>query len=223
MAGALLNLLPIVVGSAVVPVWIIVVLLLLRAPDGLAKALGFVGGITAVRIAQGILFGLVFKGANESGGSNDPKSFVSMLLLVVGILMILTAVKMIMNEEDPDAPPPKWMAMVESMSPLKAVGVGALWIAIAAKQWVFMLSAIAVISDARIGVAQSVITYLIFVLLAGILVIIPIALYISIPEQSAALLAKAGTWLEEHNRIIVILVSAIFGTYFIVKSLAAML
>jgi hypothetical protein len=43
------------------------------------------------------------------------------------------------TEDDPDAPPPKWMAMVDSLTPLKALGFGFGLLLICGKCWVFML------------------------------------------------------------------------------------
>jgi len=63
---------------------------------------------------------------------------------VIGILLLITAVKQWRKEDDPDAPPPKWMATISGLSTAKALGMGALLVAIAAKQWVFTLSAIGV-------------------------------------------------------------------------------
>ena len=72
---------------------------------------------------------------------------VSTLLLVIGILMLITAYKKWDKDEDPDAPPPKWIAAVGSLSALKAFGIGAAVVAISAKQWVFTLSAIGVLGE----------------------------------------------------------------------------
>jgi hypothetical protein len=54
------DLLPLIVGATAVPFYPIVVLVLLQGQGGLVKALAFVAGNIAVRLAQGVLFGLVF-------------------------------------------------------------------------------------------------------------------------------------------------------------------
>jgi hypothetical protein len=85
------------------------------------------------------------------------------------------------------------------------------------------LGAIAVISDAGLGQPSSTIAFLVFILGAEILVLIPIVAYALAPTQSAAILEAAGTWLEKNNKPIVIAVSGIFGLYFLWKSLSDLL
>jgi hypothetical protein len=48
------------VGATAVPFYPIVVLVLLQGQGGLVKALAFVAGNIAVRLAQGVFFGLIF-------------------------------------------------------------------------------------------------------------------------------------------------------------------
>jgi hypothetical protein len=57
------ELLPLIVGAAVLPLWIIIALLLLRSEGGTSKAFAFAVGAMAVRVLQGILFGFVFGAA----------------------------------------------------------------------------------------------------------------------------------------------------------------
>ena len=54
----LVSLLPYIIGSALVPMYIILVVLLLKSPgQGLLKGAAFVAGITATRLLQGLIFG----------------------------------------------------------------------------------------------------------------------------------------------------------------------
>jgi hypothetical protein len=81
----LINLLPLVVGAAVLPLWIIPALLLLRSEGGVLKAAAVAAGAMTVRVSQGILFGYVFDTAADTSGG-ESKFITSTLLLVVGIL-----------------------------------------------------------------------------------------------------------------------------------------
>ena len=66
MSNVLVSLLPLILGAAVVPIWIIMVLFLLRSEGGLLKAAAFAAGAIIVRLVQGILFGYVFGAAAEA-------------------------------------------------------------------------------------------------------------------------------------------------------------
>ena len=58
MSSILFSLLPMIIGSAVVPMQIILLVLLLTSEkQGLVKAIAFVLGMTVVRVAQGVIFG----------------------------------------------------------------------------------------------------------------------------------------------------------------------
>ena len=219
MGSVIASLLPLIIGAAVVPIWIIIVLFLLRSEGGLLKAAAFAAGGITVRLVQGVVFGYIFRSSAESNGEAGSNLIVSTLLLVVGILMLITAFKQWRKEDDPDAPPPKWMATISGLSATKALGMGALLVAIAAKQWVFTLSAIGVIAQALMSQAENIIAFLFYVLAAESLVLAPIVVYAVAPKQSARTLSAAQDWLAKHNRQIVIAVSLIFGVLFLFKGI----
>jgi hypothetical protein len=219
----LVDLLPLIIGAAVLQVWIIMALFLLHSEGGVLKATAFATGAMSVRLLQGILFGFVFGAADEANGDSGASLIASTLLLVVGILLLVSAVKQWRKEEDPDAPPPKWMAILSGLSALKAFGAGALLMALAIKQWVFTLSAIAVIEDAHLGQTANVLAYLFFVVAAQSLVLAPIIVSAVAPTQSTRLLGAAQGWLERHNRVIAIAVSSIFGVWFLWKGITGLI
>lgn len=136
---------------------------------------------------------------------------------------MITAAKKWRKEANPDEPPPKWMATLSGLSTLRAFGMGALLMALAIKQWVFTLSAIAVIEEAQVSPAANVLAFLFFGLLAQSLVLAPILVSAAAPTQSAKLLDAAQSWLERHNRVIVIAVSLIFGLWFLWKGISGLL
>src|SRR4051812_36583859 len=128
---------------------------MLQGQGGLLKAIAFVAGNIAVRLAQGVLFGLVFGVAMAASSEDAQRLGVSTLLLIVGILLLITAVKKWQKEEDPDAPPPQWMSAIGGLSTAKALGAGALLVTVAGKQWGFTPSALRVIGEAELGEAAS--------------------------------------------------------------------
>jgi hypothetical protein len=218
MSDVILTILPMILGSALVPIWIILVLLLLRSSNGLAKAGAFIAGATTVRLAQGVVFGLLF-GASQavSNEPHAPSPVVSTLLLLVGILLLITALKGLRRGTDPDAPPPRWMMAMDSANALTVFGLGAGLTLIAAKLWVLTLSAIGTIREANLGRSESMTAFLIYVLGAQSLILLPLLLSAIAPHQSATLLGSVTRWLETYNRPITIAVSLIFGPLFLWK------
>ena len=220
MDSILVSLLPFIIGSALVPIQNIINILLLRSPrQGLLKATAYVGGMTILRLLQGLIFGLIF--ANEEGGG---KSLIVLTLqLVLGVLLLITAYKQWRNEDDPDAPPPKWLTMIDNLTPSKAFGFGFVILLISGKAWVFTLSAIGVIGATQLGQPSSTIAYLLFVLLAESLLLVSILFRVITPEKSKALLEQASAWLTRYNRQIVMLVSLVFGLLFLYQGASGLL
>jgi hypothetical protein len=222
-AAVLIDLLPLIVGAAVLPIWVIVSLLLLRGEGGVFKAAAFAGGAMTVRLVQGVLFGYVFGAAADASGEGASRFIASTLLLVVGILLLITAARSWRAEDDPDAPPPAWMSTLGAFSALKSFGIGALMMTIAVKQGAFTLSAIAVIDEAPLVRTGSVLAYLLFVVAAHSLVLAPIVASAAAPARSAAGLEAVRGWLERSNRVITLAVSSIFGAWFVWKGVTKLL
>jgi len=213
------TLLPLIVASALVPVQITLTVLLLRSSVGTAAA--WVGGMTATRLAQGVLFGIVFAGAGALSGSQDgPGPVVSVVLLVVALLFLTKAAKLLLGgDDDEDAQPPKWMKLTESVTAGKAFLFGAGYVAIAAKLWVFTLGAIGAIDEAGLGSAASIGLFLLFVVLAEAIPLAFVAYAALAPSSSKTVLDRVSAWLEKNNRVIVIVLGFVFGAWFLLKAL----
>ena len=214
-------LVPLIVASAVLPAPITITILLLRAGAGRITAVAWVGGLAAVRLAQGIVFGLVLDRAATTGGggADGPGPIASTLLLVVAVAFLAGAVAKILRQPDEDAPPPAWMAKVTAASPPRAFVLGAALTGINLKLWAFTLGAIGVIAEADLGQVAAAGTYLVFVAgaLAVHLAVVGVA-YVA-PARADALLGRAAAGLERHNRTIMIGLGLVFGTWFLLRAL----
>ena len=223
MGDVLLGLLPVIVGASLVMVYPIIVLLLLQSAGGLGKSIAFVAGGVVARLVQGVVFGLLLGAAMAANGEEGQRLIASTPLLIVGLLPLVTAFRKWRKEEDPDEPPPKWMSSIGNLTRLRAFGAGALYVAIAVKQWVFTLSAISIISAASLERPMGIGVYLFYVLLTQMLVLPPILLFALAPERAAKPLQAAQGWLDRHNRVIVISVSFIFGLWFSYSGITGLL
>jgi hypothetical protein len=154
MNGIFVELTPMILGSLLGVLWIMVVLLLLASPRGVSKAAAFVLGMTLTRLAQGLLFGSVLSESPDAQGDASGTSPVAATLqFVLGVLLLVAASRKWAKAPDLDEPPPAWMASLEGMAPGRALAVGAGMAAIEVKLLAFTLSAIGVIRAA--GLSQS--------------------------------------------------------------------
>jgi hypothetical protein len=213
MSSLLGELLPMILGNILAPIWLIIVLILLASPNGVLKASAFVLGMSLTRIAQGVLFGaLLANSADQSADGGKPVT--STLKLMLGILLLIAAYKKWRKEEDPDEPPPQWMQSLAQTTALKALGMGALGIAIGAKLWAFTLSALAAINEAQLASSDAIIAYAAYIFFAQILLILAILISVVAPRRSRLLLQRAIEWLTTYNRPISIVVALVFGVLF---------
>lgn len=213
------TLVPLAAGSALVPIQVVVTVLLLRAPGGPRAAAAFVGGMTALRLTQGIVFGFVFSGSDASDGATGPGTIASALLVALGILLYVTAGRALLGEDDPDAPPPKWIAMTETMTSPRAFLFGAAIVAIGPKFWVFTLSAISAIETADLSRGASTLTYIGFVLAAQSLLLVAVLVGAAMPRRSATALEALSGWLTRNDTALLVIIGAIFGTWFLMQGL----
>jgi hypothetical protein len=145
-----------------------------------------------------------------------------LLLLAVAILFYVAALKQLLGHPDEDAPPPKWMAVVEEATPGKAFLLGLGVLAIGAKFWVFTLGAIAAIGDAGMDRPASITTFLLFVMLAESLQLALLVVAYVLPDRSSAILDHVASLLQRYNRILVIGLGLVFGTWFLIKALSGL-
>lgn len=213
------TLVPLAAAGALVPIQIVILVLLLRAPGGVRVGAAFVAGMTTVRLLQGAIFGLLLSGADEMQGGNGPDTIGSAVLLVLAVLFFVTAARAMLTGDDPDAPPSRWMSVTESLAWPKAFAFGAGFLAIAPKFWVFTLSAIAAIEEADLDRSGAILAFLVFVVLTQAILLTLVAVRALAPRRSAALLAALSAWFERHNRSIVVVLGLVFGTSFAIKGL----
>ena len=213
-------LIPLAVGSALIPIEIALTVVVLRASGGVPRAIAWVGGMTAVRLAQLAIIGPIVDVAVDDGKPGTSVAEATLLLLV-GVLFLVIAARKATNQPDEDAPPPGWMTLMDSVSAGRAFAMGAAVIALNPKLWAFTLAALGAIGDAELGGVGSVAAFLGFVIAAQSVHLAAIGIAIVAPDRSRTILDGMSSWLERHSRTLLIGLSVVFGAWLIAKSLAA--
>lgn len=213
-------LLPLAIGSAILPVQITVTVLLLRSSAGRLAAVAWVAGMTAVRLGQGVVFGLVLgSGAADTEGPDQAAPIVSTLLLVIGVLFLVSALRKLIDEPDEDGPPPRWMLMMSTATPTQAFGFGAGVVAASPKLWAFTLGALAIIAEADLGRAGALGLFLLFVVLAESVHLTLVAVAYAAPRRAGPALERVTELLAQYNRPLMIGIGVVFGVWFLLKAL----
>jgi hypothetical protein len=85
---------------------------------------------------------LAVAGGADASSQGEPTTWVSVLKRVLGILLLLVAVRNWRDRPRPgeDAPTPKWMGALDRFTPVKAAGAGVLFSALNPKNLLLAVS-----------------------------------------------------------------------------------
>jgi threonine/homoserine/homoserine lactone efflux protein len=117
-------------------------------------------GVVVLGLASGI----------DASDNGKPATWVSVLELVLGLLLLLVAVREWRGRPHggDQAVTPKWMNALDRFTPGKAAGAGLLLSALNPKNVLLTIAGAAAIAQAGISAGQQVVAYALFVLIATI-------------------------------------------------------
>jgi len=224
MSELWIDLLPIAVAMAITPGRLIALILLLHTKHAVLTSLAFVGGMATNMLIEGLAFALIFSftGVFDVEEAAGPPAVIAILFVVIGVLMLVGAAKVLFTSEDEDKAPPKWLAEIESFTPGKAYKLGLSWLFVSPKQWVFTLTAVAVLFAANLEPLTSLANYLLFILIVLSLFFLLILAYIVLGDRSQAFLDRLFGWLKKNAMTIMIVVFILFGLYFLIKGITGL-
>jgi hypothetical protein len=171
-------------------------------------------------MVQGVVLGFLMSivGLTVENRGGDLVTVVSALFVVTGIILLVGGSKFVFQDDD-DKAPPDWFNKIELMSPAQALKLGFGWLMVSPKQWVLVLTAVAVIFAAYLTPAASVVNFFIFALFVQTLFFIIIGIQLLLPRRSQAILDRLFAWLKKHLRLLAIVIFVGFGLFFLVKGL----
>jgi threonine/homoserine/homoserine lactone efflux protein len=215
------NILPLALGVALSPIPIVAVVLMLATPrgkvNGPAFVLGWVVGIAIV----GTVVLLVAGGASASS-DGQPKTWVSVLKLVLGLLLVLVAVRQWHGRPHGDAEPqlPDWMKAIDTFTPVKSFGLAVLLAGPNPKNLLLTIAAAAAIAQAGISSGQQAIVLAIFIVIATLGPAIPLGIYYALGDRSGDVLSKLRAWMVAHNQAIMAVLCAVIAAKLIGDAIA---
>jgi threonine/homoserine/homoserine lactone efflux protein len=204
MGQALGTVLPLAVAVAIFPVPVIAVVLVLRSERGRAKAFAFV-------LAWGVV--LVLADGADASESGEPATWVSILLLALGGLLLAAAVKQWRGRPaaGEDAPVPGWMERIDELTVAKAGGIGFALSALNPKNVLLSVAAAAEIAAVGLEAGEQVAVLAVFVLLASAGVAAPVFLSLALGDRSRELLDALRSWMAANNAVIMAVLFLLIG------------
>ena len=221
MGPAVGEILPLAVGIAISPVPIIAAILMLLSPQAKSTSLGFlVGWVAGISIAI-VVFTMLSSLLTEQD-SGDPSPISGVIKIVLGALLLLLAVSQWRSRpgEGEQAQLPKWMAAIDSMTPVKGLGLGFLLAAVNPKNLLLAASAGLIVGGAGLEL-ESTVVVIIFVVLAASTVLIPVVGYLLASERMANPLDHLRAWLVDNNAVIMAVLLLLIGVAMIGKGIGS--
>jgi len=217
MVDLLLSLIPLALAAAFQPPQIIAMLVLLQSKRGKLNGLGFIAGMFLFRLTLGFGFWFMVSNLEESVEAAGGRFgiLVSGVLMVLGLLLLVNALRRAFSAQDEDQAASSWLEGLEDVSPLRAGLVGIAFLALDPKDWITDLAAVNLIADADLGGTSSLMVYLIYLLMALSLLLVPLIYLLVLPNRAKRTLDGLNTWMAQHARGIEIVTAILFGLLFL--------
>jgi hypothetical protein len=212
LGQAIGDFLPSAVGVAISPLPIVAVVLMLITPRGRVNGPTFVAGWCLGLAAVGAIV-LAVASSADATSSSGPATWVDVMFLVLGLLLIFVAAKQWHGRShgDEESPTPRWMGALDTFTPAKAGGAGVVLSALNPKNLLLAVAGAAAIAQTGISTGQQVGAYVVFVVIASIGVAAPVVIYFSMGDRSQRILDGLKTWLARNNAVIMAVLMLIIG------------
>jgi len=212
VADAIGQVLSLAVGVSLSPVPIIAVVLMLGTPAGRRNGPAFLAGwVLALAVVSTIVL-LVAGGAGASDGG-EPATWVDVLELVLGALLLLLAVRQWRGRPRAGeaAELPKWMRTIDRFTVGRSLAMGTALSGINPKNLLLTVAAAAAVAQSGVSTGDEVVAMAVFVVLATLGPGIPVAIYFAMGERAAKLLDELKAWMGAHNAAIMAVLLLVIG------------
>lgn len=200
MDRVILQLLPLAAG-AIAPTLVGLVVILLSSERGYAKAGAFILGKYTASLLWGFFF-LAFTGYLIHKYPRASKPAVSIIAMVLGGLLVILSLRAFISANDPDAPPPRIMALLDRLGPGKVFGVHFLWSLLHFRFIALLFVGATSIAEAALPHLEVVLTLLLLALFMIWPMLIPLGIFLTLGEQRRIMaMRELRAWLERKRHL----------------------
>ena len=170
-----------------------------------------VGWLIGLAVIGVIVLGIV--GPNNTDDNGEPATWVSWLKVVLGVLLLLVALKewKARPSEGEEPPMPKWMGAIDDFTPVKSLGAGALLSGLNPKNLLLAVAAAAAIAQTGISGGEQAVAYAVFAIIGTIGVAAPVVIYFLMGDRAPRLLGQIRAWMGHNNAVIMMVLCLIIG------------
>jgi threonine/homoserine/homoserine lactone efflux protein len=212
MADAIGQVLSLAVGVSLSPVPIIAVVLMLGTPAGRRNGPAFLAGWVIGLAVVGTIV-LVVAGGAGANENDEPATWVDVLELVLGALLLLMAARQWRGRPRAGdaAELPKWMRTIDHFTAVRSLAVGGALSGINPKNLLLTVAAAAAVAQAGVSTGDEVAAMAVFVLVGTLGPGIPVAIYFAMGERATKLLDELRVWMGAHNAAIMAVLLLVIG------------
>ena len=195
------------------PLPILAAILLVLSPRGKSTAPAFMAGwALGMAVVLGILL-FVVPADPLVGNESDPSRLSSLVLVVLGVVLLVLAVRQWRRQANPGekSSTPSWMATLEKSTPIAGLGLGATMSGINPKNLAFNVAAVVAIAQAHLATGERLLSIAVYVLLASAGVAAPVIWYLLDRKRALEKLAGWKTRLTANYSLIMAVVLFLFG------------
>ena len=223
MGEAIGQSLPLAIGVALSPLPIIAVVVLLTSSR--ARSLGpvFVLGWLLGLVVVGAIV-LVVVGPSGAGSSGERTRWVSWVLIVLGALLLVAAVRHLRGRtrRGEEAPLPTWMGAIDRLKPAAALGGGVVLGGVRPKNLLLAVGGAAAIAQTGIAGGQQAIAYAVFAVIATVGVGAPVVIYFAMGTRSGELLGRLKDWMRRNHVVVLAVVLLVIGVTLIADGIGGL-
>jgi hypothetical protein len=217
------EILPLAVGIAISPIPIIAAILMLLSPRAKTTSVGFLlGWLAGWHYHRDRIVHLAVVGAAAAGplrlvaGARGDQDHLGRTVAVLGGKECRGR-----PAKGEQAEMPKWMSAIDSMTAAKGLGLGFLLSAVNPKNLLMVISAGLIIGGANLSLGDTTVVIVVFVLLAGSTVLVPVIGYLIASARMAGPLDSLRGWLVDNNATIMAILLLVIGVAVIGKGIAS--
>ncbi len=212
MGAAIGQSLPVAVGVLISPLPIVAVVLMLVSGRARANAFSFLAGWFVAVGAVTLVVALLAGAATPS--ASGPPPWTAILKIVLGLLLLLLALTQWRGrpKAGTEPPAPRWMAAIDTFTPVKAAGLAVLLGAVNPKNLLLVVSGGAAIASAAPGDTNAqVVATVVFALVASAGVATPVFIYLFMGSRAATTLDELKAWMTHNNAVVMAVLLLVLG------------
>lgn len=209
------------IGVAISPIPIIAVILMLFSERAKVNGPAFLlGWVSALAVVSTVVFVLAHDG--NVATSSTASDSVSWGKIALGVLLLSFARRSWRKRPAPAEEPelPKWLATVESVSPVKAFGLAVVLAAVNPKNLILTLGAATGLAQIDgLTTSDAVVAIVVFVVIASLSIAGPVLYALFGGARARSSLNSAKVWLTANNAAVLAVLFLVFGVDMIAKGL----